>query len=83
MKDSEKIEDSPEFNAELMKVVNRERKKEIKTIFKKYRCPEHRQHAKLIKLERVDGAFDINFSTCCDKYRKLIETKISDGVSDL
>ncbi|MDH5424316.1 MAG: hypothetical protein OEY29_04915 [Gammaproteobacteria bacterium] len=79
MKDAEKIEDTAEFNAELMKIVNRERKKEIKRIFKKYRCPEHRQYAKLISIERADGAFDINFSSCCEQHRQLIEAKVSEG----
>ncbi len=53
------------------------RKKEIKKIFKKYSCPEHKELAKLKSVERIDGSFEIDFSTCCENHRDFIQNKVN------
>ena len=53
------------------------RKKEIKKIFKKYSCPEHKQLAKLRSIERMNGEFSIDFATCCEKHRNFLQNKVN------
>ena len=53
------------------------RKKEIKKVFKKYSCPEHKQLAKLKSVERIDGEFTIDFSTCCEKHKNFLQNKVN------
>lgn len=67
--------DELDLDEQKIKLLIKARKKELKSIFRKYQCPEHRQYAKLEELERANGAFNIKFSTCCEKHRKILESK--------
>ena len=69
--------ESLDLDEDQIKYMIKSRKKEIKKIFKKYSCPEHKKLAKLKSLERVDDSFNINFTTCCENHRDFIQNKIN------
>jgi hypothetical protein len=76
MKGEETNFDELDLDKNQIKWLIRKRRKEIKAIFRKYMCTEHKQYARLNSLERVSGAYNIDIGTCCEKHRDLLQSKI-------
>ena len=66
-----------DLDEDQIKFLIKSRRKEIKTIFKKYSCPDHKQLAKLRSVTRENGSFEIDFATCCQKHRDFLQSKVN------